>query len=527
MELLKARKSASDSHKNAAVLLLTDGMPNIVPPRGHIPMLQKYQKDMGGELPGIINTFGFGYSLDSKLLNDVSAIGSGTYSFIPDGSMVGTIFVNSMSNLLSNVAVNVEIELDLDNNSKLEKSDLLKYFRTQSSGQKLELNLGSVIFGQKKSIVLPISFPNFNNKILQGTLKYKSPFQDSVVSPFNCKITNNNDPQALISRFRVDTGNILLDTVDFLHTNSEKDRHKSDATILEHLSQQMKTLENLIKTMETSAVKDDPYVKDLLLDLKEQVLIALGKKEFYYRWGQHYLPSLAQAHLLQQCNNFKDPGVQHFGGEIFTSIRDKLDDIFLTLAPPTPSIRRGSNTTTVMNMQAFYNPSGVCFDGDCSVLMMDGSYKLIKEIKKGDMVYSTKGTAARVKCVVKTLINAKKRRLVCLEGGLRITPWHPVKINNVFEFPINLGRVMIMECEAVYNFVLEDKHIMNINGIECVTLGHGFEDNQVVKHEYFGTEMMIKDLAKIHGWENGSVEVISNWISRDDETGIINSISTT
>ena len=143
------------------------------------------------------------------------------------------------------------------------------------------------------------------------------------------------------------------------------------------------------------------------------------------------------------------------------------------------------------------------------------------------MVYSTKGTAARVKCVVKTLINAKKRRLVCLEGGLRITPWHPVKINNVFEFPINLGRVMIMECEAVYNFVLEDKHIMNINGIECVTLGHGFEDNQVVKHEYFGTEMMIKDLAKIHGWENGSVEVISNWISRDDETGIINSISTT
>ena len=56
MELLRLRKG-KDLHKNAAVLILTDGQPNEEPPRGYIPELQKYKEDCGGEFPGIINTF--------------------------------------------------------------------------------------------------------------------------------------------------------------------------------------------------------------------------------------------------------------------------------------------------------------------------------------------------------------------------------------------------------------------------------------------------------------------------------------
>ena len=51
--------------RNDKVILLTDGQPNVVPPRGHVGMLQKY-KDQHGELPASIDTFGFGYNLDSK-----------------------------------------------------------------------------------------------------------------------------------------------------------------------------------------------------------------------------------------------------------------------------------------------------------------------------------------------------------------------------------------------------------------------------------------------------------------------------
>lgn len=54
LEILKAR-SASTMKGNAAVLLLTDGEPNIEPPRGHIPMLQRYKDTNGGKYPGIVD----------------------------------------------------------------------------------------------------------------------------------------------------------------------------------------------------------------------------------------------------------------------------------------------------------------------------------------------------------------------------------------------------------------------------------------------------------------------------------------
>lgn len=56
----------------------------------------------------------------------------------------------------------------------------------------------------------------------------------------------------------------------------------------------------------------DPRAEAIAQDLSGQVKEAL-LKEYYDKWGKHYLPSIARAHLLQQCNNFKDPGVQYYG----------------------------------------------------------------------------------------------------------------------------------------------------------------------------------------------------------------------
>jgi Mg-chelatase subunit ChlD len=510
MELLRLRKG-KDLHKNAAVLLLTDGQPNEEPPRGYIPEIQKYKEDLGGELPGIINTFGFGYSLDSKLLNDIAVIGKGAYAFIPDGSFVGTIFVNSMSNLLSNFALNVTLEVDLGNLKVNQQEDILKNFDKKTTEKKLEFKLGSVQFGQKKSLILPVTFLDNENKVLSGTLKYTSPFNDAVTNPFQVKIVNINDPQAEISYFRLLSGNVMLAAVDSLQVNQED--LKSQTTLIDQLMHQILA----------SNVKDDKFIKDLIIDLKEQVTLALSKKEFYIKWGKHYLPSLARAHLLQQCNNFKDPGVQNYGGDVFQKNRDKLDQIFLALPAPEPSIKSEANVH-VNNMANFYNQHGGCIDGECLVLMHDGSFKKIKEIKQGDLVTTGDGKSAKVKCVVKTTIGSKKTGLVCLEGGLKLTPWHPVRINGIFEFPINLGLVVNTDCEVVYNFVLEENHIMNVNGVECVTLGHGFQEN-VVKHEYFGTGEVVKDLQKVEGWQYGLVILKNEWVKINEETGRINKIT--
>ena len=93
---------------NSAVFLLTDGCPNVEPPRGHLPTLEKLKKKTNFTCS--INTFGFGYDLDSKLLENIAILGnSGSYAFIPDGSFVGTIFVNAMTTLLTTVATNVQV----------------------------------------------------------------------------------------------------------------------------------------------------------------------------------------------------------------------------------------------------------------------------------------------------------------------------------------------------------------------------------------------------------------------------------
>jgi hypothetical protein len=50
----------------------------------------------------------------------------------------------------------------------------------------------------------------------------------------------------------------------------------------------------------------------------------------------------------------------------------------------------------------------------------------------------------------------------------------------------------------MYNIVLESGHWVDIEGFKCVSLAHGLIDfdhsNQILKHDYFGTNKIIQDL---------------------------------
>jgi len=273
-------------------------------------------------------------------------------------------------------------------------------------------------------------------------------------------------------------------------------------------------IDNLIKEIKNSEVNSDIFIIDLLKDLTDQVEMALSKSEFYNRWGKDYLPSLMGAHLNQQCNNFKDASVQHYGGKLFLKLRDTADDTFCKLPPPKPSITGITPTRPLTSMTAYNNASNGCIYGDCTVLMANGSKKNVKEIRKDDFIMSTNGVPAKVSCVVKYNCYGNKIQLVEIKGGLLITPWHPVKIDNKWQFPTYLGKITEKSCPAVYNFVLETKHIIIINGVECVTLGHQFEE-EVVQHSYFGTNRIIIDLQKLDGWKLGFIELTKDSIVRD------------
>jgi hypothetical protein len=104
----------------STIFILTDGVPNVTPPRGHVPMPKSYLDALDASHKFNINTFGFGYSLDSPLLLDIAKLGGGGYSFIPDSGIVGTVFVNAVANAYATFAPHVRLDVEIPSDTIVE-----------------------------------------------------------------------------------------------------------------------------------------------------------------------------------------------------------------------------------------------------------------------------------------------------------------------------------------------------------------------------------------------------------------------
>jgi hypothetical protein len=217
---------------------------------------------------------------------------------------------------------------------------------------------------------------------------------------------------------------------------------------------------------------------------------------------------------------------------MFHDLQDSTNDLFRTLTAPSPSIKqRQTNvqpTTTTTNVQqGNLNTLGTqqsqnigCFSGEGVIVTPTGKW-FVKEIRKNDIVLTPSGPA-RVKCVIKTKIRGGLYNLVNI-NGLLITEWHPIRINGKWYFPKEypLGIYDEYRCEYVYDFVLDTGHIVIINGVECVTLCHNFEED-IVKHSYFGSQNVIRDLEKMPGWNGGQIYIQKSHFTYDKTTSLIN-----
>ena len=77
----------------------------------------------------------------------------------------------------------------------------------------------------------------------------------------------------------------------------------------------------------------------------------------------------------------------------------------------------------------------------------------------------------------------------------------------------------------MFSFVIDVEHVMIINDVECVTLGHNFTEDPVVAHPYFGTQRVIEDLSAAPFWATGEVTLPPNPLLRDPLSGLICGIS--
>ena len=224
---------------------------------------------------------------------------------------------------------------------------------------------------------------------------------------------------------------------------------------------------------------------------------------------------------------------------MFQEMQDNANTIFNSLPPPPQSIKPQVATYSAnsysggagvasfapyvpppANFSNANNSGGGCFGGMSSVKMADNTLCLVKNIKVDDLVFTPTGPA-KVVCSIKIKVTGGNMDLVEI-GDLLITPYHPVKQNGKWVFPkyYQGGIFDLHSIDYVYNFVLDSGHIIDVNGVECCTLGHEFKGD-VIEHEYFGKNI-INDIKVMPGWNEGNIYVNKAQYTYDQKTGMVN-----
>jgi len=529
--------SSADPSKQSAIFVFTDGVPNQIPPQGHQAAYEEYQREH--RVCANMSCFGFGYNLDSALLDNMSSIGGGVYSFIPDVGMVGTVFVHAVSNLLSCVASDCVVTVEAKDGSAVMAQDLpllnadslvesgsrMTFSDAGAATNKLTFDLGMVNFGQARDVVV----------------QAKNPSELSVT--VTCRVRDHY--VQMVGVFGPDDP--VRCSVQKARAHVVRSIAKARGIAVEDLTTALAgtsaVAESITKLLETLHDGDDDvaekYLSDLLQDVEGQIALSMSREDWFRKWGVHYLPSIQRAHVLQQCLNFKDPGMQHYGGDVFRDVRDVADDKFNELPAPVPSrpparqhAPGGFGGAAVpfnaapISMAQFNNACGGCFASG-RVLLATGERREVSEIAKGDrLLAAAPGGGAAVEVVVDRVVETRfgaeqLAELVDLGDGVLATPWHPVfAADGTWKFPADIKPTVNLHVPAVYCFFLEEGSTFNIGGWEAVALGHELT-GPVVSHPFFASRARIAKALDALPTTDGRVILRAGSCLERDEDGLV------
>ncbi len=261
------------------------------------------------------------------------------------------------------------------------------------------------------------------------------------------------------------------------------------------------------------SLEQTEFIQKLLVDIEDpephkgQISKALLSQEYYKSWGKNHLLLYRRALEKQICVNFKEQALKIFSGNLFEEICEKGNEIFANIPAPTPrGFTQQMLQTCNFSMTSFNTEDGGCFAGSCLVELAGGMKKKVEDCVRGDVL----SNGSVIYCVVKRKVY-KNTKMCVFPNGLIITPWHPIQTTAVEEwrFPCFMrGGVDLLYMDYFYDFILDGpEQWCFINDFKVVTLGHGYTDNDVVSHPYYGTSQVIEDMKAHPGWTTGFIEV--------------------
>lgn len=117
-------------------------------------------------------------------MTEIAKEGVGTYAYIPDCSMVGTIFVNFLANALATVTNMTQLIITPENNTSL-----IKVYGIEEPHE--IINLGGVQYGQRRDLLCRFTIPSSEGKFLTLTLNYGFGLRKTVTISLSDKVPKN------------------------------------------------------------------------------------------------------------------------------------------------------------------------------------------------------------------------------------------------------------------------------------------------------------------------------------------------
>ena len=444
---------------NTCLMLFTDGEPNINPPLGIVPSLKEIIDIKNVNFT--ISTFAFGYNVDSKLMEEIAQVGNGIYGYCPDCTMVGTIFVNFMANILNTIESTVKIDVKNKNLNKI-------------------FEIGGLYSGMARHLGFILKKMNFKETDISLYLGSNKKNEIKGID-----LGENND-EIMDQYFRFRLIKLLEEII-----SSKNIYHKKNLNNVKDLYDEI----NKIK-------KKTEFMNNLLIDLIHenenhgQIEKAI-KPEYFQKWGLNYLLSFLRFHLTEQCGNFKDQTLKKYSNPDFEKLQKVGNKIFISLPAPENDFDKGENISQANFAQMCYNAYGGCFTGNAFVELNNGR-KQVKELRKGDKLKN----GDEVVCVVENKIN-RYENVVCI-NDVCFSLYHPIEIGGKWVFPCECFRVQKKFIDSWFNLVLKNKHEVILNGTKAITLGHNRKEG-ILKHPYFGTKKVIDALMKYNTYQTGFI----------------------
>lgn len=273
-------------------------------------------------------------------------------------------------------------------------------------------------------------------------------------------------------------------------------------------------------------IEDNKILNAIAKDLDKEISLAIKTKEIYEKWGRRYLKSMLFAHMCQIPLNSRDFLLQTYKSDEDFETFQEMNKIFLKIPVPVKPIVKPNATLSSSSSRMTFSPHSIsrmtygnssgCFLNTSEIEMDDGTFKSCQDIQMGDILKN--GSVVRY-IVMNTNYFGD---LYYMDQKTALTPYHPILREN-WQFPKNVSSFQktFRNFATVYNFILDSGHIVEFrNGWKAVTLGHGFMDNEIVQHPFFGSEKVIQNLLPLAD-EQSIIDISFLKEIRDPETGLI------